>query len=212
MAMLESAVVIYLRELLYPNGFQFPMVSMRPIVILTELARELATIVMLWTISYIAGRNLSTRFAWFLIGFAIWDIFYYVFLYLFIQWPVSIFEWDILFLIPLPWYGPVISPVIISLCMILLGYYLLKFDALNINIKYPLKHLIPILLGCGITLWTYMGDFILTLNQSQYSNISTQIIIHSQEFVPTIYPYVLFVISIGLIGFGIIGFAKEQKY
>jgi hypothetical protein len=118
MALLESAVVVYLRELYYPNGFVFPLSPMKSVVILTELAREFATIVMLWTIAYVAGRNFSTRFAWFIIGFGIWDIFYYVFLYVFIQWPSSVFEWDILFLIPLPWYGPVIAPCLISVAMI----------------------------------------------------------------------------------------------
>ena len=76
---------------------------------------------MLWTVGYVAGRNFSTRFAWFIIGFGIWDIFYYVFLYIFIQCPANLLEWDILFLIPLPWYGPVIAPCLISLAMIIFG-------------------------------------------------------------------------------------------
>ncbi|MBK6833902.1 MAG: hypothetical protein IPG89_06345 [Bacteroidetes bacterium] len=58
----------------------------------------------------IAGKTRLTRFAYFIIAFAIWDIFYYVFLYVLLQWPESLFTWDILFLVPVPWTGPVIAP------------------------------------------------------------------------------------------------------
>jgi hypothetical protein len=36
-------------------------------------------------------------------------------------WPTSIFDWDILFLLPLPWWGPVLAPVCIALLMIAWG-------------------------------------------------------------------------------------------
>ena len=80
MGMLESSVVIYLRELYYPEGFQFPVRATSYTVAVTELMRELATIVMLLSVGMIAGKNKQERFAWFIYSFAIWDICYYIFL------------------------------------------------------------------------------------------------------------------------------------
>ena len=82
MGLLESAVVIYLRDILYPGGFEFPLNPIRPDLLWTEVFRELATLVMLLGVGILAGRTLAERFAWFLYAFAVWDIFYYVFLWL----------------------------------------------------------------------------------------------------------------------------------
>ncbi len=119
MGLLESAVVIYLRDILYPGGFEFPLSPVRPDLVWTEILRELATLVMLLTVGVLAGRSLAERFAWFLYAFAVWDIFYYVFLQLLIGWPGSLLTWDVLFLLPLTWTGPVITPLIVSATMIL---------------------------------------------------------------------------------------------
>ncbi|MBK6345556.1 MAG: hypothetical protein IPF68_06385 [Bacteroidales bacterium] len=75
---------------------------------------------MLLVAGIIAGRNSAQRFVFFLFCFAIWDIFYYVFLYLLIGWPASLLDWDILFLLPVPWIGPVLAPCLLSLMMIML--------------------------------------------------------------------------------------------
>jgi hypothetical protein len=126
MGLLETIVVVYLRELYYPEGFAFPLKLMKPMMVSIELLRELATLIMLLAVGFIAGKNASTRFAWFIYAFAIWDIFYYVFLRLLVNWPESLFTWDILFLIPVTWVGPVIGPVINSLTMILLAIILIE--------------------------------------------------------------------------------------
>ncbi len=118
MGFFESAVVIYLRKIYYPEGFRFPLVPLERNITSVELLRELATVIMLWSISYLAGRSPSQRFANFLFCFGIWDIFYYVFLKAFLNWPESLFTPDILFLIPVPWVGPVLAPCIVSLNMI----------------------------------------------------------------------------------------------
>lgn len=119
MGFMETAVVVYLRELYYPFGFSIPMVGMSEHIIVTELLREAATIIMLAMIGFMVGKTSVQRFGYFIYCFAVWDIFYYVFLKLLLNWPESLFTWDILFLIPLPWLGPVLAPVIISLTMIL---------------------------------------------------------------------------------------------
>lgn len=118
MGLLEAAVVIYLRDILYPEGFAFPLNPVRPDLVWTEILREMATLVMLLSVGITAGRTLAERFAWFLYAFAVWDIFYYVFLSVLIGWPESLMTWDVLFLIPVTWTGPVLSPLIVSSTMI----------------------------------------------------------------------------------------------
>jgi hypothetical protein len=86
-----------------------------------ELVREAATLVMLLAVGGIAGRTRTTRLGYTAIAFGIWDICYYLFLKIICDWPASLFDWDILFLIPLPWWGPVIAPISIALLMIVWG-------------------------------------------------------------------------------------------
>lgn len=118
MAFLESAVVVYLRALYYPEGFDFPLAPMSPTLVGTELGREAATILMLLAVpAVVTGRALE-RFAWFCFGFGVWDIFYYVWLKVLLDWPASFFANDLLFLIPVPWVGPVWAPCVISLGLI----------------------------------------------------------------------------------------------
>lgn len=137
MGLLESAVVIYMREILYPEGFGFPLSPVHPDLMLTELLREGATLVMLLSIGFLAGRNAQERFAWFLYSFAIWDIFYYVFLWLLIGWPESLMTYDVLFLLPSTWIGPVITPLIVSLTMIGFALLILVFNSRKKDIKIP---------------------------------------------------------------------------
>src|SRR5436190_14320204 len=80
MGFMESAVVIYLRELYYPDGFKFPLVPIPPHIALVEFLREAATLIMLVIIGGIAGKNPTQRFCFFLFCFAVWDLFYYIFL------------------------------------------------------------------------------------------------------------------------------------
>lgn len=110
MAFLESAVVVYLRAIYYPDGNLFPMKLIEGRIAVTELWREAATMVMLITVAVIVSKRAIERFAWFIYAFAIWDIFYYVFLYFLLGWPQSLLTWDILFLIPVTWTGPVLAP------------------------------------------------------------------------------------------------------
>jgi hypothetical protein len=106
MGFLESSVVVYIREIYYPGGFDFPIVTMDKTLAITELLREAATMFMLLSAGIIAGRNTAERFAWFIYCFAVWDIFYYVFLYALLGWPESLLTWDILFIIPVVWDRP----------------------------------------------------------------------------------------------------------
>ncbi len=125
MAFLESAVVIYLRELYYPVEFKFPMAPIAQHVAITELLRELATMVMLLAPAALITTRRLERFGWFCFCFGIWDIFYYLFLKAILDWPATLLDWDILFLVPVVWVGPVLAPCIVSFGLITLGCILL---------------------------------------------------------------------------------------
>ena len=117
----EASVVVYLRALYYPEGFHLPLKVLSQEHIVTEVAREAATIFMLVSVALIAGSRTWERFGYFLVIFGVWDILYYVWLKVVLNWPVSLTEWDILFLIPLPWIGPVIAPALVALGMVVFG-------------------------------------------------------------------------------------------
>jgi len=119
MGILEAIVVVYLRQIYYPGGFDSPLTFISPEMVFVEWLREIATIIMLVAIGIIAGKNNLQRFFYFLYCFAIWDIFYYAGLKLILDWPPSFLTWDILFLIPVPWVSPVLAPIICSITIIL---------------------------------------------------------------------------------------------
>ncbi|OHB76517.1 MAG: hypothetical protein A2Z25_02995 [Planctomycetes bacterium RBG_16_55_9] len=85
---------------------------------LTEIGREAATITLIFTGAWLFGRDRRQRFAYAMVIFAVWDIFYYVWLKVLLDWPASIMDWDILFLIPVTWAAPVFYPVLISMTML----------------------------------------------------------------------------------------------
>ena len=122
MAWLEAATVYYLRVLvdrLIP--YQADPLPIRGALGPVELVREAATLVMLLTVGMLAGRTWQTRLGYSAIAFGVWDIFYYVFLKVIYDWPSSLLEWDILFLLPLPWWGPVLAPMSVAVLMIVWG-------------------------------------------------------------------------------------------
>jgi hypothetical protein len=131
---------VYLRVIFHPDGFTFPLSNVDTIlqhkaILLTEIGREAATIVLILTGVWLFGRNLQQRFAYFLTIFAVWDIFYYIWLKVFSayleaipDWPVSIMDWDILFLIPITWAGPVVAPVLVSIVMLVFAMIILYRD------------------------------------------------------------------------------------
>ncbi len=122
MAWLEAATVYYLRVLVgRVEPYQQNPLPMHGALGRVELVREAATLVMLLAVGMLAGRGWRKRIGYALLAFGVWDIFYYVFLRLVSGWPRSVFDWDVLFLLPLPWWGPVLAPVCIAGMMIAWG-------------------------------------------------------------------------------------------
>ena len=122
MAWVESAVVYYLRTMLdriepyQPN----PLPNFGGLGF-AESVREFSTLIMLAAVGWLAGSNARTRFACFVLAFGVWDLGYYAFLKALTGWPHSLLDWDILFLLPLPWWGPVLAPSLIAALMIVYG-------------------------------------------------------------------------------------------
>ena len=129
-AYIEAAVVVYLRTIFHPAGFSFPLVgfgtdALWERLLLTEIGREAASLLLISAAAWLFGRNLQQRFAFFATIFAVWDIFYYIWLKVLINWPSSIMDWDILFLIPIIWASPVLAPVLTSLTLLLFAVIIL---------------------------------------------------------------------------------------
>ena len=157
-AFVESSVVVYLRQISYPEGFAFPLKPGITSQIAVEVSREFATIVMLVAVGMIAGTNRWQRFSYFLIGFGVWDIFYYVWLKLILDWPSSLLDWDILFLLPIPWIGPVIAPVLVSLVMIAGGVLILRKEEVAGSFRASKTAAVLVLLGSGVILFSFLLD------------------------------------------------------
>lgn len=122
MAWVEAASVFYIRALVDRiEPYQAHPLPMNGGLAAVELWREAATLVMIATLGLLAGRTWRGRAGYAALAFGAWDIFYYVFLRLISGWPKTLLDWDVLFLLPLPWWGPVLAPVSIALLMILWG-------------------------------------------------------------------------------------------
>jgi hypothetical protein len=199
MGYLESAVVVYIRALYYPEGFVFPLKLISQQIMITELWREVATMIMLVGVAIIAGKSNITRFAYFIFAFGIWDMFYYVFLWVLIGWPQSLLTWDVLFFIPTTWIGPVLAPVINSMTMILLGIIII--------IGRDRSRSVP----KGYIVWTLLiaGSVIIivsyTLEYSQFMlqrysfadllimNNSEDILKYATSYIPRHFPWWIFI-------------------
>lgn len=127
-ACIEAAVVHYLHLHFYPEGFGFPIVQWPMELYLVEMAREFSTVVVLAAVSILAAVGWWQRIAFFMFMFGVWDIFYYLWLVPFEGWPPSLFTPDLLFLLPVPWVGPVIAPVIVSLGLILSAWLIIHLE------------------------------------------------------------------------------------
>lgn len=159
MAWVESAVVLYLRTLVDRLDPYQP----RPLPVAdhlggAELVRELATLVMLGTVGWLAGRTWRSRLAYAVVAFGVWDLFYYVFLRPLTGWPRSLLDWDILFLLPLPWWGPVSAPVLIAVLMVIGGSLVVFHDSAE-RPFWPSRSMFWVnIAGAFLALYVFMAD------------------------------------------------------
>ena len=174
----EAAVVVYLRGMyeplaleLYPErrpGDLLPLITLEELEtadaeylwrLKIEVMREAATMVMLASIGLAIGWNFNTVFAGLVIAFGVWDISYYVFLKVLIDWPASLLEWDILFLIPVPWVGPVLAPMLVAMSMVAAGTLLLWRESAGRPVRIGWQHWSIIVLGGVIIIASFCWDY-----------------------------------------------------
>ncbi|BDY11852.1 hypothetical protein [Hydrogenimonas cancrithermarum] len=155
-AYIESSVVVYLRKIYYPQGFSFPLVPIESHILSTETIREAMTLIIMWATVTLTFERLQSKIAAYLILFGVWDIFYYIFLKLLLDWPASVTTWDILFLIPSPWVGPVWAPVVVSMALIFAGVVLLKRAEEKRFLRFGLKFFIGELLAGALIILSFL--------------------------------------------------------
>jgi hypothetical protein len=221
MGYLESAVVVYLREIYYPEGFAFPLKMMNVHIAITEIFRELATLIMLGTVGYIAGRSMLEKFGFFIFAFGIWDIFYYVFLKLLIGWPASLFTWDILFLLPTTWVGPVLAPVINATSMVIFGGLIWFFQSKGQLVPVKMREWALLVSGSLVVIWAYIKDYVGFMHQRFsmaeifFPSDSGRLIESAITYVPQEFSWWIFwvgqVMIMIAIGFWIISHKLSQK-
>jgi len=159
MAWVESAVVFYLRTMIdridpYQPDPLPVMSGFGP----AELVREAATLLMLFAVGVLAGWTWRSRLGYAAVAFGVWDICYYLFLKVLSGWPHSLFDWDILFLLPLPWWGPVLAPVLIALLMIAWGTLTCWFEQAPPFLLSDLAAWGMNSAGCALALYVFMAD------------------------------------------------------
>lgn len=175
---LEAAVVSYLRLLheparqrYYPGratGDLFPLLTLEQMraaggeqqrLLAVEIGRETATIVMLAAIALAAAGNAGQWAAGFVIAFGTWDITFYVFLKLLLGWPASLWTWDILFLVPVPWAGPVLAPVLVSVAMIAAGVWHLRQESRSGPIRIGGRQWAGMIAGATVIVISFAEDY-----------------------------------------------------
>jgi hypothetical protein len=216
MAYLEATVVVYLRELYNTGGFLFP-IKILPIRIFSiECGREFSTILMLIAVGCVAGRNFYSSFAYFLFTFGIWDIFYYVWLKVLLNWPPSLMTWDVLFLIPVIWVGPVLAPVLCSLTMILLAVVIVRLQLQGHQVKIKFTEWSLIILGAFLVFLTFVWDYSKLIIENNFftklcelgTNPEFQKIL--EEYIPLNYNWGMFLFGLSMIIIAIILFSRRS--
>ncbi len=166
MAWVEAAAVHYLRVLVdRVDPYQANPLPIRGVLGQVELVRELATLVMLAAVGLLAGRTKATRLGYAAVAFGAWDIFYYVFLRMIDGWPRSLLDWDVLFLLPLPWWGPVLAPVCIALLLIAGGTLASRPSVPTAGTSVARMSWRLSWFGIALALYAFMADSLRALSQ-----------------------------------------------
>ena len=163
MAYVESAVVVYLRRIYGIGADILTAPSFDPQIGAIEAGRELATLLMLLSVGWLAGKNFKSRLGYAIFAFGIWDIFYYIWLRVFIGWPVTPLDTDLLFLLPLPWWGPVLAPCLVALLMAVAGVRLALSEAGGYELRPSSAEWGLLVSGILILLYSFMADALAAL-------------------------------------------------
>ena len=214
---LEAAVVVYLRQIYYPEGFAFPLKPMTPEGLSLECLREISTMIMLISVGLVAGRNFSEKLAYFLYCFGIWDIFYYVWLKVLLNWPSSLFTWDILFLIPVVWVGPVLAPVICSVTMVMIGCCILYFQSKEPRLRIYAREWMLLSMGTIAIFLSFIWDYAMIIRKGGFVprlfSVGKDSLFQETigNYIPTFYHWDFFLLGEGLMLFSLILFCRRMR-
>lgn len=162
-ACVEAAVVIYLRQMYGIQDLLWDIPAFDPKIALVEVGREFSTLIMLLAVGWAVGKSLQARVGFAFFAFGMWDIFYYIWLKLLINWPESLLTPDILFLLPLPWWGPVIGPVLIAVLMVVGGSLAVIAADRGQVVRFSFYEGISLLGGILVMLYSFMKDALAAL-------------------------------------------------
>ena len=162
-AYLEAAVVVYLRQMYGIHDLLRDIPAFDSMIAFVEVGREFSTLIMLLSVGWAAGRSLQTRLGFAFFAFGLWDIFYYIWLKLFINWPESLLTTDVLFLLPLPWWGPVIGPVLIAVLMVIGGSLAVIADDRGQAVRFSAIKGILLIEGIMVLLYSFMENSLAAL-------------------------------------------------
>jgi len=158
MAYVEGAVVTYLREIYGIEDLVRDLPNRSDRLTAIEIGREAMTMVMLLSVGWIAGRKLQDKLGHFIFAFGLWDIAYYGWLSAFNGWPRSPLDWDVLFLIPVPWWGPVLAPALIAVVMCIGGAAAVLGADRGVRWRLSWTNAAVAAAGIAVVLYTFTAD------------------------------------------------------
>lgn len=203
MAYLEAAVVVYLRRMYDIVDPMAGLSSFDPRISAIELGRELATLVMLGAFGWVAGTTVRSRFAYAMFAFGVWDIFYYVWLKAIVDWPQSIFDMDILFLIPLPWAGPILAPVCIAALMVAGGARIIIAESRGHATNFRPYEIAILVGGAVIVLYTFLAPSLSVLPANTHAFADMR---------PSTFKWPLYLIGLSLSAYAVFHGTKSTSH
>jgi hypothetical protein len=159
----EASVVVYLRALFGQTGDSlFPLVILplegEWLVTRVEAIREVATLLLMLTPALLFSRRAILRFLAYALVFGLWDLSYYAFLKLWLDWPAGPLTYDVLFLLPTLWVAPVLCPVLVSLGLVSFTMVYLGYARVRILRAPEAGHWLVALTGGALVLAAFMKD------------------------------------------------------
>ena len=166
-----------------------------------ELVREASTLIMLLT-SVSWPDRLHERLGYSALAFGVWDILYYVFLRVMSGWPTSLLDWDVLFLLPLPWWGPALAPVSIALLMVVWGTLVTQpGDRIAAPSFFSVQWALGAL-GILLALYVFMSDAIQSLPLGHEA---------TRQVLPTSFNWPLFWLSLALMAAPVVALGWQGR-
>jgi hypothetical protein len=126
---------------------------------LMEVGREVGTVLLLALLALGLSHTAGQWFAAFALAFGVWDVSYYLCLYLLIGWPRSPMDWDLVFAVPVPWVAPVLAPTLVAVVMILTALVFFRREAVGRPLSPRAAHWFAVLVGGALIIVAFCWDY-----------------------------------------------------